>query len=79
MNKRVLLIEHTSGEFIISRLKLGTFLMEKGYRVAALVPEGNSEDLKRIEASGIEVFTFPYERNMTGLGSTLKVISLFRT
>ena len=77
MKKRILLIEHTSSEFIISRLKLGTFLMEQGHEVYALVPAGKEADLAHIRQAGLRLIPYPYERNTTSLGANLQLVRFF--
>jgi len=78
-NKKILLIEHTGAEFIISRLKLGLFLKEKGYEVFALIPEEADKKYHNIiEKNGLHVLTYPYERNTRNPLSNLKSIFHFR-
>ena len=79
MGKKILLIEHTAAEFVISRLQLGLFLMEKGHEVYALLPE--NEDAKHydeITEKGIHILTYPYDRNTGSLWSNVKSVLLFR-
>lgn len=79
MSKKILLIEHTTAEFVISRLQLGLFLMEKGYEVYALLPENDVTNYYgEITGKGIHILTYPYDRNTGSLGSNLKSILLFR-
>lgn len=79
MSKKILLIEHTTAEFVISRLQLGLFLMEKGYEVYALLPENDVTNYYgEITGKGIHILTYPYHRNTGSLGSNIKSILLFR-
>ena len=79
MSKKILLIEHTAAEFVISRLQFGLFLMEKGYEVYALLPKNDVTNYyNEIIEKGIHVLTYPYDRNTGNPLSNLKSILLFR-
>jgi len=79
MSKKILLIEHTTAEFVISRLQLGLFLIEKGHEVFALLPENDvTKYYDDISEKGIQILTYPYDRNTKSPLSNLKSILLFR-
>ena len=72
MSQKILLIDHSCKEFLISRLPLGVYLKEKGYDVYALLPaNGNKEVCEKIEASGVTLLTFPHKRNDLNLLSNI--------
>ncbi len=79
MGKKILLIEHTAAEFVISRLQLGLFLQKKGHEVYALLPENDvTNQHDKIREKGIHVLTYPYDRNTGNPLSNFKSILLFR-
>lgn len=80
MSQKILLIDHSCKEFLISRLPLGVYLKEKGYDVYALLPaNGNKEVCEKIEASGVTLLTFPHKRNDLNLLSNIKKIFYYNS
>ncbi len=77
--QRVLLIEHTTKEFVISRLPLAIFLKNKGFEVFALLPVGGEASYyEQIKRAGIQVITYPYKRNNTSVFTTIGKVFLFK-
>lgn len=78
--KKILLVEHTWPEFTNSRLKLGVSLIEKGMEVHALLPtqKGVEEYRQKIEAAGLTILTYDYEKNTTAIFSNINFVKAFR-
>ena len=73
---KVLLIENGGRDFYSSRLAYAHFLMQKGFKVYALVPD--DEFVDKIKANGVEVISYPFDRKNKGIFQVLKLVSLYR-
>ncbi len=73
---KILLIENGGRDFYLSRLSYAHFLIEKGFKVYALIPQ--DEYVEKIRENGIEVISYPFDRKNKGVFQILKLIFLYR-
>ncbi|UBM57646.1 glycosyltransferase family 4 protein [Marinilongibacter aquaticus] len=76
MKKKVLLIENFGEDFFRARLPFVKFLSNKGYRVFALIPEGEYADNVRRE--GVEVITYKLDRRNKSVLQILRLARIYR-
>lgn len=74
--KRILLIENFSSDFYKARLPYALFLLEKGWDVYALVPDGEYVNL--IRDRGIKVIGYKLNRKDKGLFQLLRLIRIYK-
>lgn len=75
-NRKVLLIENSSEDFISSRLPYATYLVKNGWDVYALVPKSEANSV--IQKAGINVSFYSLNRKNKGVFQLLKLIPLYR-
>lgn len=76
INKNILLVEHTTSEFLISRLGLAQFLINRGIAVSALLPKENDAQLQTKNID-FPCFRYPYNRNNGEFITNFRIIAYF--
>jgi glycosyltransferase involved in cell wall biosynthesis len=72
LNKNILLFENNGRDFLNARLPLANYLINKGFKVYALIPE--DEYLSKIQSFGIKVISYKFNRKNKGLFQILKLV-----
>jgi len=76
-NKRVLLIENFSSDFLKARLPLANFLQKQGYEVFALVP--NDGYIENIKNAGIQAIEYDLDRKDKGIRQLIRLTKIYKT
>jgi glycosyltransferase involved in cell wall biosynthesis len=75
VKKKVLLIENSSIDFYKARLPFAKYLIQEGYIITALIPQGDY--IKQIESENIEVITYDLFRNNKNLLKLIKLVLFY--
>lgn len=74
---RILLIENFSSDFYKARLPLAAFLIESGWDVYALIPDGEYAHL--IKQAGVKPIVYPLNRKDKGMKQLIRLIGIYRS
>lgn len=77
IGRKILLIENFSDDFYNARLPLAKYLLEGGWDVYALIPEGEYVDL--IEQAGVKPIVYQLNRKDKGMKQLIRLIGIYRS